>query len=114
MSVVLSATTTKGMNRLPYKNILVIIMPQSLHLLLLENHPQLGKQQPEERLEPRDHALPNQELLEELLPEGLQPDGPHDLGQHAHPEQKNQNELLVKESGNECAGYVLTSSSYVV
>ena len=74
-------------------------MQQNLHLPPLEDQVQLGKQHPEERLELRDHEPPNQELPgEQLLNEQ------RDLGQHEHREQRNQNELLVKESGNECAG----------
>ena len=79
-------------------------MQQNLHLPPLEDQAQQGKQHPEERLELRDHEPPNQELLGEQLLEGLQPDEQRDLGQHEHREQRNQNELLVKESGNECAG----------
>ena len=74
-------------------------MQQNLHLPPLEDQAQLGKRHPEERLELRDHGLPNQEPPgEQLL------DEQRDLGQHEHLKQRNQNELLVKESGNECAG----------
>ena len=74
-------------------------MQQNRHLPPLESQAQQGKRHLGERLELRDHGLPNQELPEEQLL-----DEQPDLGQHEHREQRNQNELLVKESGNECAG----------